>query len=354
MNAYELYKGLDYIEALNKMDVLGPGKKIHCALHFDSYGSFEFIDRLMKMISYRETDFGNDLAEGFVRASKKWGRLDGADGDLRTGLLDFSYWGLPEHGYDPRAQLEWGYGSILGDRDCNEHGFNKLFKDPTLSTLYKKSPLATSEEAVSITTSKMVPYQGDPLMLDYSTDNMYSEHIAKLVAWHRHYTRFWKQSVLFCDWRWPDFVNPYAPGMVGSTGKAEPKFFNAVTGKNLTFLDGIELGRKIWNLDHAIWTLQGRHRDMVHFSDYIYSTPYKGYGGKFPYRLPGREKGKWTYIDTKGRSINRDKFEEFKTRFYRLEGWDPSTGYPKRSTLESLDLGDVADELESQNKIGKE
>ena len=93
-------------------------------------------------------------------------------------------------------------------------------------------------------------------MLDFSTENMYSEHIAKLVTWHRYYTRFWKQSVQFCDWRWPDFLNLYGPGKVGSTGIAEPKFLNAVTGKNFSFLDGIELGRKIWNLDHAIWTLQ--------------------------------------------------------------------------------------------------
>ena len=34
-------------------------------------------------------------------------------------------------------------------------------------------------------------------MLDYSTANMYSEHMAKLVSWHRYYTRFWKQSALF-------------------------------------------------------------------------------------------------------------------------------------------------------------
>jgi len=61
-------------------------------------------------------------------------------------------------------------------------------------------------------------------MLDYSSENMYSEHMAKLVAWQRYYTRFWKQSALFCDNRWPDFVNPNAPDMIGSTGTAEPTF----------------------------------------------------------------------------------------------------------------------------------
>ena len=191
--------------------------------------------------------------------------------------------------------------------------------------------------------------EGDQLMLDYSTENMYSEHIAKLVSWHRCYTRFWKQSVLYCDWRWPDFLNLYAPEKMGSTGEAEPKFLNSVTGKNFTFLDGMELGKKIWNLDHAIWTLQGRHRDMVHFADYIYSVP----SGE-EYLMPGRENGEWTYLNAAGRCIDREKFEEFKTRFYQLEGWAPITGYPTRSTLESLDLGYVADELEENGRLGEE
>ena len=55
----------------------------------------------------------------------------------------------------------------------------------------------------------------------------------------------------------------------GFTGEGEPRFFNAVTGRNMTFAEGIEIGRKIWTLDHAIWTLQGRHRDDIHFADYI-------------------------------------------------------------------------------------
>jgi aldehyde:ferredoxin oxidoreductase len=351
INAFEALLGIDYIQKLSRMEVLGPGKKIPCTLDFDDYGSLEFVDQFLKSIAFRQGEFGNDIAEGFVRAADKWGRLEGDDGDLKTGLLEFSYWGLPEHGYDPRANLEWGYSSILGDRDVNEHGFTKLYKDPTFSMGEKTSPNATAEEAVRIYTDKMVPFQGDRQMLDFSTKNMYSEHIAKLVAWQRHYTRFWKQSVLFCDWRWPDFLNIYVPDKVGSTGEAEPKFFNAVTGRKLSFLDGIEIGTKIWNLDHAIWTLQGRHRDMVHFADYLYSEPFER---GFPYLLPGKENGKWAYIDTRGRSINKEKFEGFKTKFYELEGWDPTTGYPKRCTLESLDLGFVAHELERQNKMGKE
>jgi len=88
---------------------------------------------------------------------------------------------------------------------------------------------------------------------------------------------------------------------------------------------------------------------MVHFADYIYSVP----SGE-EYLMPGRENGQWTYINAAGRCIDREKFEEFKTRFYNLSGWDPATGYPTRSTLESLGLGYVADELEKNGMLGEE
>ena len=93
---------------------------------------------------------------------------------------------------------------------------------------------------------------------------------------------------------------------------------------------------------------------MVHFVDNIYK--------KRPIftlevrnaHMPGKENGEWDYYGYSRRILDRDKFDEFKTRFYRFQGWDTSSGYPKRSTLESLELGYVADELERNEKIGRE
>jgi aldehyde:ferredoxin oxidoreductase len=295
-----------------------------------------------------ESQFGADIAQGFVRAAEKWGRVEE---DLKNGMLLFPYWGLPIH-KEPRAQVYWGYGTILGDRDINEHDFDWLKWEASIAKTYGGRTQATAEEAVKIITDKMVPYQGDMLMMDFSEENIYSEHMAKLVAWHRYYTRFWKQSTLFCDYRWPDFLNAHAPDKIGSTGEAEPKFLRAVTGKHLSFLDGIHLGRKIWNLDQAIWTLQGRHRDMVHFAEFIYTKPGIRLDVPNAY-LPGRENGKWDYYGYTHRKIDKNKFEEFKTRFYRLQGWEEETGYPTRTTLQSLGLETVADELEKNGRLGK-
>ena len=141
----------------------------------------------------------------------------------------------------------------------------------------------------------MAPYAKDrPEVFDFSDANMYSEAVAQLVRWQQHYCRFWKNSALFCDLKWPDLFNTNTPNREGATGiddAGEQVFWNAVTGDKLTLEDGIELGRRIWNLDNAIWVLQGRHRDIVHFAPYIYETKYEK-NELFPVlhvALPGRE-----------------------------------------------------------------
>ncbi len=353
LNAAEMFVGELYLRKLWSMGIVGKGKEIDCPLDFKQYGELAFAEQLIKAISFRNDGkgnphpFGDILAEGFVRAAEKWGRLKGKDSDLRTGLLTFPHWGLPMHKLE-RSQLDWGYGSILSDRDINEHCFDMLRAFPTYYKQYDK-PLPPSEDVVQTITDKMEPFQGDMKMLDFSTENMYSEHIIKLVSWHRYYTRFWKQSAQLCDFRWPDFLNLYGPKNAGATGIAEQRFFNDVTGQNFSFLDGINLGKKIWNLDNAIWTLQGRHRDMVRFADYVYThdgTTPSGY----PEYMPGVKNGKWDYVITSGRHFDLDQFEDFKTRFYRFQGWNENTGCPTRETLESIGLGNVADELEKNTK----
>jgi aldehyde:ferredoxin oxidoreductase len=331
---------------------LSTGKIPDCPLDFGEYGSHEFIEQFVRMVAYgddgsgNESQFGRDISAGFVRAAEKWGRREK---DLASGILAFPYWGIPIH-KEPRAQVYWGYGTLLGDRDINEHGFDWI--KSAGADAKRRGGESYAKELVEIVTGKMVPFQGDLEMLNFSESNIYSEHMAKMVSWQRYYTRFWKQSMLFCDARWPDFLNIHRPDYVGATGIAEPRYMKAVTGQDLSFEDGIELGRKIWNLDHAIWTLQGRHRDMVHFADNVYEQqplmPLE-YPNAF---LPGRENGKWDYYGYSYRTLDRDGFDEFKTRFYKLQGWDTATGYPTRATLESLGLGYVAEELEENGKLG--
>jgi aldehyde:ferredoxin oxidoreductase len=93
---------------------------------------------------------------------------------------------------------------------------------------------------------------------------------------------------------------------------------------------------------------------MVHFADYYYNKKGGGTGGDVPNAyLPGLKDGVWDYRGYSRRKFDRAKFEEFKTIFYKLQGWDTESGYPTKATLESMDLGYVADELENKGKLGK-
>ncbi len=381
-NAFDLVAGLLYLKDLHSIGVLGgPGSEIETELDFDDYGSLNFVNNFLETIAKRGTEFGDTVAEGFQRAIEMWGRMDDIDYTSEgLGKIELPYWGLPEHAYHSPCQVEYGYGTILSDRDVNEHCFSNLCMDGALIDgqmhLLPGNTILSAEKAVSILSEKMIPHKDDyssveerKQMLNYNDDNMYSEDIARLVSWHRHYTRFFKQSLLFCDLLWPDIININTEDKTGSTGKAEPEFIKAVTGKDLTFLDGMKLGKKIWNLDNAIWVLQGRHRDMVHFADYVYSKDSRGLLGDGKYFLPTYDANcsqPWKYRNVACRHIEKgvhtegndltDDFESFKTRFYNQEGWDPTTGWPTRSTLEEtgIDLSFVADILEEKGRLGAE
>ncbi|MCJ7785481.1 MAG: aldehyde ferredoxin oxidoreductase C-terminal domain-containing protein, partial [Desulfobacterales bacterium] len=57
---------------------------------------------------------------------------------------------------------------------------------------------------------------------------------------------------------------------------------------------------------------------------------------------------------SKGRTIDREKFEELKDAWYALRGSDKKTGAPTIETLEELGLKYVADDLEKMSVYEKE
>jgi len=340
INSYEMLVADVYLINLFLLGVAGPGMPVDTDLPFDKWSTPEFKESLLRMIVERN-GIGNDLAEGVARAAEKWGRYKE---DTDSGLLNLMCWGYMEHN-DPAVEVDFSYGSLLGERDCNDHSFNlPVHQIPRVADISGTQPVLSAEELVEILSRKVLPYDGDPFMFDYGDGptGIYSEHRAKTTAWLRHYTRFWTESAGYCDFMWPNFINLNAPDMLGATPDGETQFLNAVTGKEMSFVEGIELGRKIWNLDRAIWALQGRHRDMEVFSGYIYSKPIER-----PHFLPVYEKTGWQYSDNVGRTLDKARFEEWKTKYYEFEGWDPHSGRPTRRTLEGLGLGKVADVLQS-------
>ena len=350
VNAFAVEAATLWIEPLYNQGIMGKGKKINSNLPFDRFGSGEWAEAFINSI-VTQTDIGKELSKGVAQAAKAWGRLEM---DTTSGILPLQEWGLPHH-YDARTEVEWGYGSLMGERDINEHDFNwVVYWTPTINGLFGLEPVVSAKRLSEIIAKKTAPYN-DPMMINYSDEGIYSEAMAKTVAWHRHYTRFYKQSMLFCDWAWADFVNPYGPNNEGMTSIGENKFMNAITGGNMTFEQGMEIGRRIWNLDRAVWALQGRHRDIEKFAEYIYTTGAQPGTTTYeaPYTMPVFENNEWAFKSVAGRVLDRQKVEDWKTLYFKLEGWDVKSGWPTRATLEKLGTcANVADELEKAGKLG--
>ena len=169
-------------------------------------------------------------------------------------------------------------------------------------------PYLNAEECSKLYGEAMVPYNDDRYLVDYSETpetGIYSLSKVKQVAWVKHYEKFWI-GMGFCGWRWPQCITNNTADRRGATPQAEPRFWNAVTGKKGTFADYMELGHKIYTLDRSIWILQGRHRDTEKFPDYVYDKASRGS------EQPMYIDGKWTYANGSGRKLDRAKVEDFK------------------------------------------
>ncbi len=354
VNSYPIAHLLPWIQKLAAKGLIGPGKQIESNLPFDDFGSRDFADKFCDAIA-TGTDIGAYFVDGAVPGIIKMGR----EQDHLDGTVKFPYHGMPEHGYDPRCELEWGYATIVTDRDMNDHGLNWIYWTVNLAKLFGKDFPLPAETLVSRFVEKMQPYVKPEELsaMDYSTDNMYSEVLARQVQWVNHYGRFWKNSALLCDFRWPDCLNTNRADLKGATGDdqvGEQVWWNAVTGENITYVDGIQRGRMIFNLDNAIWALQGRHRDDAKFTDYIYDKKIT-YSKLQTFLWPATdENGQWDYREMLGRQHSREGVEKWKDHYYRAEGWDIETGWPTRAILEELGLEHVADRLEHAGKLGSE
>ena len=95
--------------------------------------------------------------------------------------------------------------------------------------------------------------------------------------------------------------------------------------------------------------LQGRNREMEKFAPFMYKpgASFMAFGG-----LPMYDGSEWAWGAGTDLILEDKGVEQFKTHFYTLEGWDTTTGYPNRKTLEDLGMKNVADVLQAKGKLG--
>jgi aldehyde:ferredoxin oxidoreductase len=328
-----------YMKKMYDMKIIGPGTKYDMSpLPMDAYHSKEFME-IYGLALAKRIGIGNLLAEGTARFAEKLGRLPD---DFDT-ICRLTMWGYQDHWSMPG--VEWAYGNLMDSRDINSHDVSGL----------GRAQKYTCEQFVNILASRTG--KNDPFWFDYSWEGdqayktgIFSKQKAEWTAWHQHYWQYYKESILYCDWGYCQLFNQGHPEGHGHTPEAEPKFLNAVTGRKHTFDDGLEIGRRSWNVKRAIFVMQGRHRKMENFTGYYY-RPGASYCG-FSAEKPIFDGTKWEWKSAKELYFTREGVEQWKTHFYNVEGWDTNSGYPTRKTLEDLRLKYVADLLQSKNKLG--
>jgi aldehyde:ferredoxin oxidoreductase len=325
-----------YLQYLKQEGILGPGKEIDSyPLPMDQWTDLSFRLALLDAIANR-TGIGDALAEGTCRAAEKWGRLEK---DKESGALRLTAWGAATHWTMP--WVEWAYAYILGAGDPAWHGFMSPVGKPATGTL---------EESLTKLSKSTIPYTDDIFMFNYAWQGdeawktgIYSSHKAKQVAWSRHYSSFWNESMAFCEMLLPE------PGT--HTPDMESMYYKAVTGKNDSFADTMRIGQKIWTLERAIRVMHGRSREKEDFFPYMYMPGASGiaiYGG-----VPIYEKGQWRSDNCRDMYLDRKGVDDFKTHFYALEGWDKEHGWPTQKTMDDLGLKRMVEPMKKAGKLGK-
>ncbi len=257
-----------------------------------TWGNGPAILSLIEMTGSREEGLGDTLAEGLRSAGEKIGK-----GAERYAL---HVKGISLSTADPRGSDGWGFAYAVASRG-GDHCRSILFCERTWDqALHEELP--DHYKALDPYSSEGKPY---------------------LVKWHED-LRAAQNCLELCI-----FTAMYGTAMLPKTQAA---VLGAVTGMDLDAAEFMRVGERINNLERAFNVREGLSRKDDTFPERYLKEP-----------LPDGP--------AKGRVIN---LEPMLDEYYELRGWEKETGYPKRSKLLELGLGDVASELEAMGRLGRE
>ncbi|MEM2876203.1 MAG: aldehyde ferredoxin oxidoreductase N-terminal domain-containing protein, partial [Candidatus Bathyarchaeia archaeon] len=272
-----------------------------------------FWSELLRRIAYKE-GIGKVFAEGVPRAADMIGKGHEDLPHVAHGYethWDGHLFDGPRYPYWIVAALQWAMDS----RDPLVHCYAE---EITYWTARPGSP-------VSIEQLKAIGKRlyGSELAVDPESNYEYK---AQPTIWHQNRLAV-DDSVPVCEEIFPTIYSRFSPDGFGDTS-LEAKLFSAATGIDVSEGELDQIGSRIYNLERAIMVREGRTR-----RDDESVIPY--------FQKPDRA----------GIRLDVEKFRVLMDEFYELRGWDVKTGWPRRETLEKLDLKDVADELDRMGRL---
>jgi aldehyde:ferredoxin oxidoreductase len=260
--------------------------------------------KFLHMISYRE-GFGDILAEGTTRAVATLGKERYGD-TIYTG--ERTREGVPRP-TPISIQEAWGYTSHWSGR-----GIHSTLPHPDW-LLRALTWMTSTRDSNDDTHHKSKP----EWMEEFKKDPYRGEIGPWMAIWDEHKAQL-KCALTLCDWAFP---MPDRPSI-------EAELFSAVTGVDTSEEEMDKAGERLKNQERALLI---RNHDRTREVEWNEIVPYFG--------IP----------DNSGISIDEGEFVIMVDHYYEQRGWDKATGRPTREKLEELELGDVADELESLGKL---
>jgi len=301
-------------------------------LPLSKIGSLEFIEALVKKISFRE-GIGDILAKGTLKAAEALGeKALELTGDFinSEGHRPF---------YGPRIYLTTGLFHAMEPRLAIQqlHEVVTLVMRWSLNEIQKPEKPGVTTEILRAIAKR---FWGSELAADFSTWE--GKALAAARIQDRQHA---KESLILCDFNWPIMYSDATDDNIGDP-TLESQICSAVTGKEVDEEGLYRIGNRVFNLQRAILTRegwQGRNDDAL--DELEFSSPASEIEalGNPDALIPGKD---GRTISRKGLVVDRNQFEKMKDEFYALRGWDIKTGLQKKATLEALDLTDVAGTME--------
>jgi aldehyde:ferredoxin oxidoreductase len=299
-------------------------------------GRLEFIEALVRKISLRE-GFGDILARGIFEAA----HIIGGKAEELLG------WEIHKAGhhyqYSPKLYISTGILYAIEPRMSMAQLHEvSLLMHQWLDWYNQLEGAFVSTEVLRGITKR---FFGSEITFDFST------YQGKAAAAQRIQDReYAKECLILCDFSWPIMSVRSSKDHIGDPA-VESKILSAVIGKDIDEEGLYHIGQRVFNLQRAIFIREGykgRISDTLPETDY--TVPFKMDYSNPEGILPGHAE---EVISRKGQVVDKEKFEEVKDEYYKLRGWDISTGLQTKVQLGELELHEVAEELETRGLLAR-
>jgi aldehyde:ferredoxin oxidoreductase len=315
------------------------------------------LQTLMHMIVYRQDFLGNALAEGFRRAvdiiaaefkkrnlteaATKTAAFENMEGIMGGVVGGNGGWGMSAH-YDPRTfGYYWAVNFAMENRDPNRHSMTNLLEWTGLN-FEQAMVVAKAHWGDSIAENGLTDLFRDrdvPLTWNGEESAKANAFLGQFI----HYRACIKDSIPVCDWVYPIMTSGREDRKYTGDLSVEYKFFEHVTGEKTTQESLNARAARIWNMHRLLTAMEWGGGAPVNLRKEHDQIPDHFFASVSTRLLPPFPPAEHPHPP-----LSREYFEETKTEYYKLMGWDVKTGLPRRSTLQKLGMDDVLASFEKR------